>query len=356
MDGLSTAMAGQMQSIAGQKGISYETAVARYGWHNDFALMVGRIREASPNSVTSAGVAGDRGAWVSFSGAVPASAELEIADFINTHSPFDIETRPNKGYSERELATAIEVVHYGLLNRSDVADATTSFESGTITAKVLLEDGVPDSVLDELRSVASQKLVDSTRADIVDHITTSVDKMNPLNAGKLHNSSKHAGGEVLLGTELFCTSGFGTKTSSGVRGIATAGHCPNSLTDDGHTLSFRGEHQGSYGDFQWHTGPDAEGDDFYRGNSSNTEADMQDISGVDDPFHGQVLCRNGAANHQQCDDVRKLNVCHSFYCNLVQMDTDTSEGGDSGGPYFSGTTAYGITRYGQPLTTGCRGT
>lgn len=54
------------------------------------------------------------------------------------------------------------------------------------------------------------------------------------------------------------------------------------------------------------------------------------------------MCKNGKTNHQQCQKVRKLGVCKSVYCNLVQMEARIAAGGDSGGPVFWSNTAYGL--------------
>ncbi len=157
--------------------------------------------------------------------------------------------------------------------------------------------------------------------------------------GIAESDTEHLGGEELWS----CTSGFGTKTSSGVRGIATAGHCNNnSQTDDGDNLTFKAEHESTHGDFQWHTGPDAEGDDFYAGDLSVLETDRRDVSSIGSPVVGQALCRNGKTSYQDCQEVRKLNVCKGSICNLVQMGEHLSADGDSGGPVYWVYTAYGI--------------
>ena len=129
-----------------------------------------------------------------------------------------------------------------------------------------------------------------------------------------------------------------------MRGISTAGHCPDSLTDDGLSLTFEEEHEGTHGDFQWHTGSGTETDDFYAGNSSSNEADSRDVSSVGSPTLGQTLCRNGKMSYKDCQQVRKLNVCSLGECNLVQMGAHLATGGDSGGPVYWGNTAYGLNK------------
>ena len=221
----------------------------------------------------------------------------------------------------------------------EVRDAATSydFETGQITTTVVLESTAPSSALDDLRVVASEKLIDAAGVDL-DSITTSVIRSNSPVIGSNDSNSEHLGGEDITS----CTTGFGTKTSSGVRGISTAGHCSNSQTDDGSSLTYKGGHEGTHGDFQWHTGPKTERDDFYSGNSSSTEVNRRDVSSVGSPVVGQSLCRNGVTSHKDCQDVRKVNVCAGGECNLVQMDADLSAGGDSGGSVFWNYTAYGL--------------
>ncbi len=107
-------------------------------------------------------------------------------------------------------------------------------------------------------------------------------------------------------------------------------------------MTFKAEHKGIYGDFQWHTGTQNAPDDFYSGNDSSTEVNRRDLVFVASPTLGQTLCRNGGVSHKNCQDVRKLDVCVGDFCNLVQMEEHLSMGGDSGGPVFWNYTAYGI--------------
>ena len=127
-----------------------------------------------------------------------------------------------------------------------------------------------------------------------------------------------------------------------MRGISTAGHCNNSQGDDGTPLSFEDEHQGIHGDFQWHTGPGTHSNEFYAGSGSLTEVNRREVHSVGSPIVGQMLCRNGVVTHRTCQQVRKLHFCMEDLCNLVQMRSDLTEEGDSGGPVYWGNTAYGL--------------
>ena len=132
------------------------------------------------------------------------------------------------------------------------------------------------------------------------------------------------------------------KNSSGERGISTAGHCGGRQTDDGSILHFEDEHEGTRGDLQWHTGLETVTDDFYAGSKSSLEANRRDVSSIGCTVVGQTLCRNGMVSYIDCQEVRKLNVCHGDYCNLVQMGARLSAGGDSGGPVYWENEAHGL--------------
>lgn len=106
-------------------------------------------------------------------------------------------------------------------------------------------------------------------------------------------------------------------------------------------MTYKAGHEGTHGDFQWHTGPKT-GDDFYAGNDTGLEFDLRDVSGIAAPVVGMSLCKNGATNQKDCQEVESLNVCTDSLCNLVQMGARLAAGGDSGGPVYWGNTAYGL--------------
>ena len=195
------------------------------------------------------------------------------------------------------------------------------------------------------RRTSSSVFTDTTRADILNSITTTVARSAHEVIGVTDSSTEHLGGEALS----TCTSGFGTITSSQARGISTAGHCPNSLTDDGTSLTVHGEHEGSHGDFQWHQGPDYDdhSNEFYAGSDSSSEVNKREVTSVGSPIVGQRLCRNGKVSNMDCQEVRKLNVCNGNRCSLVQMGERLSASGDSGGPVYDGNTAYGLHQGGM---------
>ncbi len=70
--------------------------------------------------------------------------------------------------------------------------------------------------------------------------------------------------------------------------------------------------------------------------------ERRDVSGVGFRVEGQRLCKFGQRSGKSCDYVYQLNHCWDDYCHLTAMHNDNAEGGDSGGPWFYGTVAYGV--------------
>ncbi|MDA0988795.1 MAG: S1 family peptidase [Chloroflexi bacterium] len=323
-------------------GISIEAAIDRYAWNDDFALTVSKIRESSPEAFSGAEIVDAGNAWIAFKGAVPEASREMIDGFGNIYSRISVSMRTDMGFTEMELQMGIEAVHYALYERPEVRYAVTSHDYATrkITTLVVLEDTASDALLNELQLFAEKTLIDATRGNILDSILISVVRSPvPVPAGG-DSSTRHLGGEAISG----CTSGFVVTNSTGhTRGILTAGHCGDSQSDDGSSLTFQAQHIGTHGDFQWHTGSQDKPDDFYSGDTSSTEVNQLDVVGQGLPVVGQSLCRNGSTSYKDCQEVRKLNVCGAYgACNLVQMGARLAAGGDSGGPVFWGSTVYGI--------------
>jgi hypothetical protein len=341
-DPISDAEMEDLRTLADQRGVPLRDVIDRYAWNDNFALAVQMIRETTPEGFTGAEIVDADTAWIAFAGGAPREALDKLGIFTASHGDVSVEVRTNLGFTETELQRAIEEVHYTLLARPEVSNAATTFDFGTgqITTRVVLASAVPDSVLGDLRLVAANSLIDAAGVGILDSIATSVFRSDlQIMGGDDGGYSYHMGGEILS----TCTSGFGTRQiGTGVRGISTAGHCSNSQSDDGSSLTFMGEHNGTHGDFQWHTGPKTENDNFYSGSSTITEVNERDVSSVGAPVVGQSLCMNGKTTQKHCQEVRRINVCYDGRCNLVQMGARHASGGDSGGPWFWGTRAYGL--------------
>ncbi len=64
---------------------------------------------------------------------------------------------------------------------------------------------------------------------------------------------------------------------------------------------------------------------------------------------GSQVCKQGKTTGYTCGTISTISYCASGACTWVRVagnGTNLSEGGDSGGPWFSGNTAYGSHTYG----------
>ena len=165
-----------LQFIADRKGISLQEAIDRYAWNDNFALAVSRIREVASATFAGAEIVDGAHAWIAFTGRPPKAALDTIEFFRSSHSAVSVEVRTDLGFSEAELQEAIPAVHYAVLEATEVLDANTSFDSaaGQIRTIVVLESTASDSILDDLRTIATKRLIDVTRPDILDNITISL--------------------------------------------------------------------------------------------------------------------------------------------------------------------------------------
>ena len=232
-----------------------------------------------------------------------------------------------------------------------VAESSTRFDKGTSTVEVVLVlvDDAPDNAISTI-TVRARRALSALDGDVGDDLGVSIEEAPNDDAAGTYGSLHHMGGEVLN----YCTSGFTAKDDDGDWYVATAGHCEDSMTDDGESLYVDGtqdhEHEGSYGDFQLMTSMSSNSqifrDDFYAGTGSTTETNGRDVQSVAYPFEGLRLCQNGKITHQNCGDVKELDVCSQIgnteWCDLVAMEYHESSIGDSGGPVYRDTAALGF--------------
>lgn len=326
-------------TLADDQGISLDEAVTRFGWRDNFAGAVDVMREAFPEDFAGAEIEGADSAWIAFSSEVPGAARDYFENLTGPLADIDIRLEAQAGFSEYELVEAIEDLHFSVYENPAITDVTTTFDYGTRTFSIIASSNpraraAAGVVAD--RAAASTPLIDTTVA-----VEVRVGEV----LGGFDASNAHLGGERLNATSGFCSSGFATRDTSstaGTRGMTTAGHCPNTLRDDGVNLPFVRAHEGTHGDFQLHRGSQTLSNRFYAGSATVTETNPRNVTAVRAPVVGQRLCKNGAAGHQDCGDVRRLNVCRGAFCNLVEMGSRLAAPGDSGGPVFTGNTAVGI--------------
>ena len=194
-----------LQAVADREGISLQEAIDRYAWHDNFSKMASGISEVALEDFAGAEILGHSEARIAFKGQPPQAA-LDILDiFTDSHIGITVEVRTGLGYSEVELEKAIPAVHYAVLRSPGVRTASTSFESSTaeIRTLVALELTASPFVLNDLRDIATQRLIDETRPDILDSISVTVVRSPfPVLGGVDSATESLFGGVVTLGVIL----------------------------------------------------------------------------------------------------------------------------------------------------------
>ena len=175
-DAVSEAELQDLQAVAEQYGMTLQEAFDRYAWNDDFSRAVQRIGEVTPDSFAGAAIVDATNAWIAFTGTPPKAALDIIDEFTSSHSRVTVEVRTGQSLTEAEIEEAVSAVYDAVAKTPGVLDAIAGFDPRTnrIGMTVVLAETAPDSVVDELRAIAEQRLVEVTRPDILDSISVNV--------------------------------------------------------------------------------------------------------------------------------------------------------------------------------------
>ena len=168
-----------------------------------------------------------------------------------------------------------------------------------------------------------------------------------------------SGGDAITGSGGRCSLGFNTSGNTGI----TAGHCTGGISSwndaagnyygPSIAANFPGQ---DYGLIRNDGGLSQPGDvNLYNGS-------YQDITGAADPYVGLSVCKSGSTTGLTCGQVTQvgITICYAQGC-VYNMAESTAyvQPGDSGGAWFAGGTAIGITSgmgggysYFQPVVPG----
>lgn len=276
-------------------------------------------------------------------GPVPEDEQISFGALTAPSAPVKLGP-PNRGVHD-EVRRGVEANQFvakvhAIAGKSESMASLVS-EYDRRTDSVIVTAGIPAG-LDGTTTQITEEISNNLRL-------ANIERFSVQTAGVNDDDSRYGGGrlEVTGSNDLACTAGFNVVNSGGVTGFATAGHCSNLLTHEnvsGQTeygTTYRAGHVGTYGDFQWSITGDTEPDDFYYASGS-----IRDVSGVASPLVNHHLCRFGHATGAQCAEVENNSICSTTSagtaCNLTRMKNREAAGGDSGGPWYYGNTAYGF--------------
>ena len=157
-----------------------------------------------------------------------------------------------------------------------------------------------------------------------------------------------------LPTSPSCTLGFAVEHVSGTDGILSAGNCPDNLRYQGILLPHETEAWSLSSDIQWHTIPDGlilrpwARDNFPFGYPPFARPITSSVP-RSQPDIGDFVCKFGRVTGFGCGVIVSRTRCPSWvpscFSTFIQVDgglTDLATGGDSGGPVFFGTQAWGL--------------
>jgi hypothetical protein len=323
--------------IAKTEGIGIDEAVERFAWQNDFALASTALQEAHPQSFAYAEITSEApaAATISFVGPVPADTDKFLGSLPEG---IHVELVPGAALSAVDVDAEIIEVHHAVSATGLVGNVLTLYDRGAGLVRVTAEPRGEGDLPGQEQAIRSMLPENLPPFDFI---------LDPQVGGS--DDVRRGGGRLEFPdtADLACSGGFNVIKPNGTTGVATAGHCDNSLTHENTNgdpevdLNFQAQHRGEWGDFQWHKSPEGESDNFYYDYNST-----RDVIAWSNPVDGQTLCRFGHKTGATCSAVNDLSVCKTDgdgneLCRLVRMNEDEAGPGDSGGPWYYGQVAYG---------------
>ena len=160
------------------------------------------------------------------------------------------------------------------------------------------------------------------------------------------------------GRRYYCTTGF-VVTDRARTGIVTAAHCPDTLSyrnPDGPDipLEFVGQWGARYQDVQVHVGGGAQQPLFHADESRGAVRRLTSWRNRTSTRAGDAVCHRGESTGYSCSQVELTDFAPpGDLCGgpcdptWITVTGPTCRGGDSGGPIFNGTIAFGIVKGGN---------
>lgn len=230
------------------------------------------------------------------------------------------------------------------LHRAGLQD----FSVGVDVRSRTIEIDLSDQDLERIRLTASEVL------GTLDVKPGAEVRVRVVRSAAIDPQHSYGGGQLTKYSTNWCTSGFVVeRISDGVDGVLTANHCvAGPLTKyketNGNTYNivYQGSSSALLGDAAWCTTSHFEYDDFFYAHWSR-----RDVHSLKNHIYmdvGDLVCRYGRATGQSptCPAIKQLfvagNVNGTIYRNLIRTYPSGGQGGDSGGPWYVGGTAWGI--------------
>lgn len=330
------ALAQDLGLVAKAKGWTVEEAAADHHAAERIGQIAERVAKERPSAYVGAALSEQpRGAPTLY---IKGPADQFIQDLVRA-SDIEVVIADNQPFSFDELETRKLRVHHALeaLGFRYVATSVNITGGGVIPAGVTLETGLPSRVEDVLAALP---------ADVRSSVELTIN-----DAPIVTDDWAFGGMWVLDGGVNECTSGWSVKSRVDFSwGITTAGHCRgiDQVNHPGHglhDLTFKNQHEGQWGDIEWHWSNVLEPDDFYA--DAVTIRDVFNVEPRANIAVNEPVCLYGrSTNFRNCTlEVQDVSqACTNegvFNDRLVMMNGVAGKGGDSGGGWSFGGTAFG---------------
>lgn len=163
------------------------------------------------------------------------------------------------------------------------------------------------------------------------------------------------GGLVIEEGTQQCTTGFTVlHSATNVEGVATAGHCYDYQRIGHHSDVDLGkrvdEKVGDNQDVQWYKTPNMDDKKQIRYADWGGTRPVDSRTGRDDMYVGQNVCKYGQASGDGCGQIKGrsfdpddiMDGPDKYSDTFIRMENVDTMKGDSGGPWYSGYSAFGI--------------
>lgn len=325
-----------LELVAESRGWSYAEAAAQHRAAQAVGAIAETIAGEQPAAFVGSALSEEPGGAPTLYVKGPAS---DLVGELVAASEVEIAVADHQPYSFAELEARKLRVHHALedMGFRYVATSVNITGGGLIVTGVTRAPGAPARAAD---------VIDGIPAALRDDVRLTV-----LPEPNVTDEQAFGGMWVRDDGANECTSGWSVRNlSTGTFGVSTAGHCDgiNEINHPGHgihALVHQAQHRGQWGDVEWKTSAEAEPDDFYA-----TATDIRDTAAVEPRANISVnepICAYGrSSNDRDCslevEDVSQACTNSGvFNDRLVMMNGDTQIGGDSGGGWSFGNTAYG---------------
>lgn len=306
-----------LRFFAEQEGVPLEEMVTRFAGVSEFTASVNDLRAKHPEALVHA-------VWGDGSGVVyvrPGYAHVAESTLAARGAPGSV--------TERDAMTEVE---RGKLASEVSAALPAGLADGSMVSVDPLGLGVTVSLLERAVARTDPSALDGARA-----VAAGVSRVLTVETVPAGPETTARGGRA-YGS---CTGAFVVRSGS-TYGISTAHHCGSTPT------SYDGSSTGtttalSNRDVRWTRF--TSGTPQYTFQSNWYSYTTATSSG--DPVSGSPVCKFGMKTGKTCDTVTTTGNCVTYsgwptFCGLFKTDNYYSAPGDSGGPWYYGSTARGV--------------